>query len=153
MKYIYFFLTLCFLNVFFGVSKYISSKTVIQCTSVRRNDSQRKMASVYVQQNGIQSVFLFRGMVRNKIPKNCPISVSRNGITSLFLFGGMVRNEIPKVCLYFCSMKGNSQCFFYHGIVLNGIPKVFCSVKQPEFRRNKPSVPCSAEYFRLTRNM
>ncbi len=32
----------------------------------------------------------------------------------------------------------------------NGIPRVFCSAKQPEFRRNKPivpSIPTSAEYF------
>ncbi len=32
-------------------------------------------------------------------------------VLSCFLFRGMVRNGIPKVCLYFCSMERNSELF------------------------------------------
>ncbi len=34
-----------------------------------------------------------------------------NGIPSGFLFRGMVRNGIPRVCFYFCSMERNSELF------------------------------------------
>jgi hypothetical protein len=36
---------------------------------------------------------------------------TRNGIPSGFLFRGMVRNGIPRVCFYFCSTERNSELF------------------------------------------
>ncbi len=39
---------------------------------------------------------------------------------SSFLFRGMVRNEIPRVCFYFCSMERNSELF---SLPLKGLEK------------------------------
>jgi hypothetical protein len=39
------------------------------------------------------------------------IFVKQIGIPSIFLFRGMVRNGIPRVCLYFCSTVHNSEHF------------------------------------------
>jgi hypothetical protein len=36
---------------------------------------------------------------------------TRNGILSCFLFRGLVRNRIPRVCFYFCSTEQNSELF------------------------------------------
>ena len=36
---------------------------------------------------------------------------TRNGIPSGFLFRGRVRNGIPRVCFYFCSTERNSKLF------------------------------------------
>ncbi len=41
------------------------------------------------------------------------ILVLRNGIPSCFLFRGRVRNGIPRVCFYFCSMERNSELFSF----------------------------------------
>jgi hypothetical protein len=39
------------------------------------------------------------------------IFVPRNGIPSCLLFRGRVRNRIPRVCFYFCSTERNSELF------------------------------------------
>ena len=83
------------------------------------------------------------------------IIVLPNGIRSYFLFRGRVRNGMPRVCFYFCSTERNSElfslplecsegnseryllffvqrngipsCFLFRGRVRDGIPRVFCS--------------------------
>jgi hypothetical protein len=73
----------------------------------------------------IPSCFLFRGMVRNGIPRVCSYFCSTERNSELFslplkglegnseslLFRGMIRNEIPRVCSYFCSTERNSELF------------------------------------------
>jgi hypothetical protein len=72
------------------------------------------------------SCLLFRGMVRNRIPRVCSYFCSTEQNSELFsiplkglegnseslLFRGMIRNEIPRVCSYFCSTERNSELFF-----------------------------------------
>ncbi len=55
-----------------------------------------------------QHVF-FRDMLRNGNPR--VFFCSRNGIPSCFLFRELVRNRIPSVCFYFCSTQRNSDLF------------------------------------------
>ncbi len=73
----------------------------------------------------IPSCFLFRGMVRNGIPRvsSYLCSTERNselfslplkgleGNSESLLFRGMIRNEILRVCSYFCSTERNSELF------------------------------------------
>jgi hypothetical protein len=50
------------------------------------------------------------------------IFVPRNGILCCFLFRGMVRNGIPRVYFYFCYTEQNSEgIFLFRGMVKNGI--------------------------------
>jgi hypothetical protein len=72
----------------------------------------REFASIFVPRNGIPSCFLFRRLVRNRIPKFASIFVTQNRISSIFLFLGMVRNRIPRVCFYFCSTAQNYVHFY-----------------------------------------
>jgi hypothetical protein len=57
----------------------------------------REFATISVLRNGIPSYFLFRGRVRNGIPRACFYFDPRNGIPSCFLFRGRVRNGIPRI--------------------------------------------------------
>jgi hypothetical protein len=95
------------------------------------------------------------------------IFITRNGIPSCFLFRGMVRNRIPSVCFYCCYTERNSELFslprngseqnyeslllflflgtefraFFSSAERFGTEfRVFCSAEQPEFRQNKPIV-------------
>ena len=136
----------------------------------------------------INSVFAIRRGLSSSILTR--FFSTRNGIPSCFLFRGMIRNRIPRVSFYFCSTERNSQlfflplkssegnfeslllvwyhgtefivvfssaegfgrqfwefacivvqrngipnCFLFRGRVRNGIPRGFCSAEQPEFRR------------------
>jgi hypothetical protein len=91
-------------------------------------------------------------MLRNGIPRVCFYFFPRNGIPSIVLFCGTVRNGIPRV---FCSAEWFRAEFrefasilvaWYRipsilllcGMVRNGIPRVLCYAEHPEFRRNKP---------------
>jgi hypothetical protein len=56
------------------------------------------------------------GVGREVFRKFTIIHVPRNGIPSCFLFRGMVRNEIPRVLLQFCSTVRNSEHFLFHGM-------------------------------------
>ncbi len=57
----------------------------------------------------INSVFaILRGLSSSILPRFFSL---RNGIQSCFLFRGKVRNRIPKVCFYFCSTERNSELF------------------------------------------
>ncbi len=62
---------------------------------------------------GIPSCVLFRGMVRNGIPRMCiySILVLRNGILRCILFRRRVRNRIMGFCFYFCTTEQNSELF------------------------------------------
>jgi hypothetical protein len=54
-------------------------------------------------------MFFVRDMLRIRIPKVCFYFFPWNGIPSIFLLCGMVRNGIPRDCFYFCSMVRNSK--------------------------------------------
>jgi hypothetical protein len=60
------------------------------------------------------------------------IFVLLNGIPSYFLFRGRVRNGIPRVCFNFCSTERNSELFSIprKGSERNSVS--FCSAEQPE---------------------
>ncbi len=45
-------------------------------------------------------------------------------VPSCFLFRGMVRNGIPRVCFYFSSTERNSELFLFRWRVRKGIPRV-----------------------------
>jgi hypothetical protein len=57
----------------------------------------------------INSVFAIRRGLASSFPPR--FFSTRNGIPSCFLFRGMVRNRIPRVCFYFCSTERNSELF------------------------------------------
>ncbi len=97
------------------------------------------------------SWFLFRGMVRNGIPRIWQfafILVPRNGIPSCVLFRRRVRNRIMGVCFFFVSWNGIPSCFLFRGRVRNGIPR--CCV--PRNNRNSVGNNHSFRLFRLPRN-
>jgi hypothetical protein len=82
-----------------------------------------------------RSCFLFRGMVRNEIPRVGFYFFPRNGIPRCFLFRLMVRKEIPRVCFYFWSTERNSELFSLPRKGSERNSENFCSAEQLEFRR------------------
>jgi hypothetical protein len=60
------------------------------------------------------------------------IFVLRNGIPSYFLFRGRVRNGIPRVCFYFCSMERYSELFslLWKGSEWNSERFLFCGTAE-----------------------
>ena len=101
--------------------------------------------------------------------------VARNGIPSCVLFRGIVRNGIPRICIYFGSMERNSElcslpqkgseqnngslllflfhgtefrAVFFRGRVRNGIPKF----SVPRNNRNSVGNNHLFRLFRLPRN-
>ncbi len=86
-----------------------------ELVSLPRNGSERHSESIFlffVARTGIPTCFLFRGMVRNGIPKICIYLVPRYGIPSCVLFRRRVRNRIMGVYFYFCSSERNSEVVF-----------------------------------------
>jgi hypothetical protein len=61
--------------------------------------------------NGIPSCFSSAAWFGTEFRQFVSIFVPRNGIPSCFLFRGRVRNRIPRVCFYFCSTERNSELF------------------------------------------
>jgi hypothetical protein len=57
----------------------------------------------------INSVFAIRRGLSSSILTR--FFSTRNGIPSCFLFRGMIRNRIPRVSFYFCSTERNSELF------------------------------------------
>ncbi len=121
-------------------------------------------------------LFLFRGMVRNGIPRGyfyfwstgrnselfslqrkgsernaerlLPFFAPRNGIPSCFLFRGRVRNGMLRCLLFLDPRNGIPSCFLFHGRVRNGIPKV----SVPRNSRNSVGNNHLFRLFRLPRN-
>ncbi len=87
----------------------------------------RELSYIFVTQNG-PSIFLFPGMVWNRILRVCYYFCYTDGIQCIFLFCGMVRNGIPRVCLYFCSTVPNSEHFSlsWNGSEQNSQSFLFC---------------------------
>jgi hypothetical protein len=77
------------------------------------------------------------------------IHVPRNGIPSCFLFRGMVRNEIPRVLLQFYSTVRNSEHF---STPRNGFGTKFRGFCVPRNRRNSVGINKFFRLFRLPRN-
>jgi hypothetical protein len=101
---------------------------------------------------------------------------TRNGIPSCFLFRGMVRNGIPRVCFYFWSKERNSKLFslprkglernfesmllfLFHGTEFRvvtssaeGFGTEFREVSVPRNTRNSVGNPPLFRLFRLPRN-
>jgi hypothetical protein len=76
--------------------------------------------------------------------KSWNLEVLRNRLPSCFLFRGMVRNGMPRVCFSVCSTERSPSCFLFFGIVRNGIPRVgFFFFYGTEFR----AFFSSAEWF------
>jgi hypothetical protein len=86
---------------------------------------------------GIPSCVLFRGMVRNRIPRMCicRILVPRNGIPRCILFRRRVRNRIMGFSFYFFTTERNSELFSLPRKGSERNSEIFCSAEQPEFRR------------------
>jgi hypothetical protein len=59
--------------------------------------------------NRIDSIFLSETCFGKEFRELSSIFVPRNGILSCFLFRGMVRNRIPIVSFYCCSTERNSE--------------------------------------------
>jgi hypothetical protein len=77
------------------------------------------------------------------------VSNSWNGIPSCFLFRGMVRNEIPRVLLQFFSTERNSEHF---SLPRNGFGTEFRDFCVPRKRRNSVGINQFFRLFRLPRN-
>ncbi len=76
------------------------------------------------------------------------IHVPRNRIPICFLFRGMVRNEIPRVLLQFCSTVRNSEHF---SLQRNGFGTEFLDFSVPSNRRNSIGINQFFRLFRLPR--
>ncbi len=62
----------------------------------------------------------------------------------VFSSGGWFRTEFREFASIYVLQNRISSIFLLFGIVRNGIPRVFYSAELPEFRRNKPIVPCKS---------
>jgi hypothetical protein len=60
-------------------------------------------------ENRIDSIFSSETCFGKEFLELSSIFVPRNGIPSCFLFRGMIRNRIPIVCFYCCSTERNSE--------------------------------------------
>ncbi len=67
------------------------------------------MKNIWSQYN--HTLFILRNSPRPLFLYPAAFCFTRNGIPSCFLFRGMVRNGIPRVCLNFCSTERNSELF------------------------------------------
>ncbi len=84
--------------------------------------------------------FIFREMVRYRIPRDCFLFFSTERIPSCVLFHGMARNGIPRISIYFGSTERNSELcslpqkgseqnyrslllFLFHGTELFSLPR------------------------------
>jgi hypothetical protein len=89
------------------------------------------------------------GVGREVFRKFTIIHGPRNGIPSCFLFRGMVRNEIPRVLLQFCSTVRNSEHF---SLPRNGFGTEFRDFCIPRNSRNSVGINQLFRLFRLPRN-
>jgi len=80
---------------------------------------------LFFPRNGIPSIFLLCGMVRNGFPR-------------VFRSAEWFRTEFREFASIFVLWYRILSIFLLCGTVQNGIPRVFCSEEKPEFRRNEP---------------
>jgi hypothetical protein len=100
----------------------------------------RELPYIFVTQNGIRSIFLFRGMVWNGIPRVCFIFVTQTEFRAFFSSAEWFGMEFREFAYTFLPLYIIPSIFLFHGMVRIRIPRVFCSAEQPEFPENKPIV-------------
>ncbi len=86
-------------------------------------------------------------LIKYRFKKNF---VARKGIPSCVLFRGRVRNGIPRIFIYFGSTERNSELCSLPRKGSERNSEIFCSAEEPEFRRKwpfVPTIPSSAELF------
>ncbi len=95
----------------------------------------REFASIFVPSNGTPSCFSSAEGFGTEFWEYAYIFVPRNGTPSCFLFRGRVRNGIPRVCFYLRSTERNSELFSLPRKDPERNSEGFCSAEQLEFRR------------------
>ncbi len=122
-----------------GLLQSFKMHTGSELVSLPQNGSERH-SFFFVARKGISSCVLFRGMVRNGIPRICIYFGSTERNSELCL-RRRVRNRIMGIYFYFWSTEWNSELFSLQRKGSDRNFEIFCSAEQPEFR-----------LFRLPRN-